>query len=80
MLYTVWCNAPNSTTNREPTMRLILCLLQIAMLAAGFSSNRADAMVGAAVFSVLCVVIVISSARQARGVSTRQLKTNRSHP
>ena len=58
-------------------MRLILFLMQIAMLAAGFSSNRADAMVGAAVFSVLCVVIVISSARQARGASTSQLKTSR---
>jgi hypothetical protein len=61
-------------------MRLILFITQIAMLAAGFSSNRADAMVGAAVFCVLCVVIVISSARQARGASTRQFKTNRSHP
>jgi len=61
-------------------MRLIPVLLQIFALAAGFSSNRADAMVGAAVFSVLCVVIVISSARQARGASARQLKTNRSHP
>lgn len=61
-------------------MRLILFITQIAMLAAGFSSNLADAMVGAAVFSVLCVAIVISNDKQARGVSTCQLKTNRSHP
>ena len=61
-------------------MRLILFLMQIAMLAAGFSSNRADAMVGAAIFCVLAVVIVISNARQARGVSARPIKTNRSHP
>lgn len=39
-------------------MRLILFLMQIAMLAAGFSSNRADAMVGAAVFGVIAVAIV----------------------
>lgn len=61
-------------------MRLILFLMQIAMLAAGFSSNRAGAMVGAAVLCVICVVIVISSVRQARGISPRQFKTNRSHP
>ena len=61
-------------------MRLILFLMQILMLAAGFSSNRADAMVGAAAFCVLAVVIVIADARQARSASTRQFKTNRSHP
>ena len=36
-----------------------MLLLQIFMLALGFSSNRADAMVGAAAFAVLCVVIVL---------------------
>ncbi len=39
-------------------MKLLIALLQIAMLAAGFASNRADAMAGAAVFSVLCLVVV----------------------
>jgi hypothetical protein len=51
-------------------MRLILFLMQIAMLAAGFSSNRAGAMVGAAVFCVLAVAIVICDAQRATG-STR---------
>ena len=46
-------------------MRLILFIMQIAMLAAGFSSNRADAMVGAAVFCVLAVAIVICDAQRA---------------
>lgn len=41
-------------------MRLILFITQIAMLAAGFSSNRADAMAGASVFAVLCVVLVFA--------------------
>lgn len=50
-------------------MRLIPVLLQIAMLAAGFSSNRADAMAGAAIFSVLTVAIVIINSRRA--VKTR---------
>lgn len=46
-------------------MRLILFVTQIAMLAAGFSSNRADAMVGAAVFGVLAVAIVICDGKRA---------------
>ena len=45
-------------------MRLILFLMQIAMLAAGFSSNRADAMAGAAIFCVVAVAIVVLDARQ----------------
>jgi hypothetical protein len=61
-------------------MRLILFLMQIAMLAAGFSSNRADAMVGAAVFCVVAVAIVVLDARQkAIPKSARPIKTNRSH-
>ena len=40
-------------------MKLPLFLLQIFMLALGFSSNRADAMGGAAAFAVLCVAIVL---------------------
>lgn len=39
-------------------MKLLLALLQILMLALGFAANRADAMAGAAVFSVLCLVVV----------------------
>lgn len=39
-------------------MKLLIAMLQILMLSAGFASNRADAMAGAAVFSVLCVVVV----------------------
>lgn len=59
-------------------MRLILCLLQIAMLAAGFSSNLADAMVGAAVFSVLAVVIVFFDAKHQAEQSSRVfMKTRR---
>ena len=46
-------------------MRLILFIMQILMLAAGFSSNRADAMVGAAVFCVLAVAIVICGGQRA---------------
>ena len=53
-------------------MRLILFLMQILMLAAGFSSNRADAMVGAAVFAVLAVAIVILSNRQASSLPVRR--------
>ena len=61
-------------------MRLILFLMQIAMLAAGFSSNRADAMVGAAVFCVVAVAIVVLDARQkAIPQSARPIKTHRSH-
>lgn len=44
-------------------MRLIPPLLQIAMLALGFASNRADAMAGAAVFAVLCVLAVALKSR-----------------
>jgi len=40
-------------------MKLLIAMLQILMLAAGFASNRADAMAGAAVFAVLCVAVVI---------------------
>lgn len=62
-------------------MRLILFITQIAMLAAGFSSNRADAMVGAAVFCVLAVAIVYFDALgKASQRSNQPAKTNRSHP
>ena len=63
-------------------MRLIPVLLQIFALAAGFSSNRAEAMYGGAAFAVLTVVIyaLTASRRETRYSSTRQLKTNRSHP
>lgn len=45
-------------------MKLLIALLQILMLALGFSSNRADAMAGAAVVSVLCVVAVALGKRR----------------
>lgn len=45
-------------------MKLLLALLQILMLALGFAANRADAMAGAAVFAVLCVVVVILGTRR----------------
>lgn len=62
-------------------MRLILFLMQIAMLAAGFSSNRPDAMVGAAVFCVLAAVIVyLDARREPNSGRNHSLKTNRSHP
>lgn len=56
-------------------MKLLLTLLQILMLAAGFASNRADAMAGASVFAVLCVVLVFakdSSPQPRSGVTKRQ--------
>ena len=46
-------------------MNLIPLLLQIAMLTLGFSSNRSDAMAGAAVFAVLTVAVVILKGRRA---------------
>ena len=56
-------------------MRLIPVLLQIAMLAAGFSSNRADAMAGAAIFSVLTVAIVILKDRRAPRSASQTFST-----
>lgn len=54
-------------------MKLLLALLQILMLALGFAANRADAMAGAAVFAVLCVVVVFISEPRAysRQISSR---------
>jgi len=46
-------------------MRLIPPLLQIAMLALGFASNRADAMAGAAAFAVITVAVVLLKDRRA---------------
>lgn len=48
-------------------MRLIPPLLQIAMLALGFASNRADAMAGAAVFAVITVAVVLLKGRRTNG-------------
>lgn len=42
----------------ERTMKHIVLGLQIAALTASWSSNRADAMAAAAIFAVLCVVVV----------------------
>ena len=39
-------------------MKYIALAAQIATLTMSWSSNRADAMAGAAVFAVLCVVVV----------------------
>ncbi len=39
-------------------MKHIVLGLQIAALTASWSSNRADAMAAAAIFAVLCVVVV----------------------
>lgn len=58
-------------------MKLLLALLQILMLSAGFSSNRADAMAGAAVLSVLLVVgVVLGSKREGKSTSAL-LRTGR---
>lgn len=53
-------------------MRLIPPLLQIAMLSLGFASNRADAMAGAAVFSVLTVAVVLLKDRRAAGAQSKR--------
>lgn len=60
-------------------MKLLFFLLQILMLSAGFASNRADAMAGAAVFAVLCVVVVILDTRRTANNASagRRLNTNR---
>jgi hypothetical protein len=39
-------------------MKYIALVAQIAALTFGFSANRADALAGAAIFAVLCVVVV----------------------
>ena len=52
-------------------MKLLIALLQILMLAAGFASNRADAMAWAAVFAVLCAVVVF--VKEPRPVATRKV-------
>lgn len=58
-------------------MKLLLALLQILMLSAGFSSNRADAMAGAAAFSVLLVVgVALGSKREGKSTSAL-LRTGR---
>lgn len=65
---------PESVTGTditEDTMKAMALAVQIAALTLGFAANRADAMAGAAIFAVLCVVVVfIRSPRQqamARG-------------
>lgn len=55
-------------------MNLLIALLQILMLALGFAANRADAMAGAAVFAVLCVVVVALKGTAARRQSARLWK------
>lgn len=61
-------------------MRLILFTMQIAMLAAGFSSNRADAMVGAAIFCVLAVVIVFFDAKREQRFAAKSFSTKGAKP
>lgn len=39
-------------------MKHLALAVQIAALTLGFTANRADAMAGAAIFAVLCVVVV----------------------
>lgn len=39
-------------------MKHLALAVQIAALTLGFAANRADAMAGAAIFAVLCVVVV----------------------
>jgi hypothetical protein len=56
-------------------MKLAIALLQILMLAAGFASNGADAMAGAAVFAVLCVVVVVvDRSRSSESLNVRRMK------
>lgn len=55
-------------------MKLLIALLQILMLAAGFAANRADALAGAAIFSVLCVLVVVLKDTSARRQSVRGWK------
>ena len=55
-------------------MNLLIALLQILMLSLGFAANRADAMAGAAVFSVLCVVVVAMKGTATRRQSSRLWK------
>ena len=50
-------------------MKHIVLAMQIAALTASWSSNRADAMDAAAVFSVLCVVVV--ALKSNRSFATR---------
>lgn len=59
----------------EPDMKLLIALLQILMLAAGFAANRADAMAGAAAFSVLCVVVVVFKDMEARRQPSRRISS-----
>lgn len=49
-------------------MKALALAVQIAALTLGFASNRADAMAGAAIFAVLCVVVVFI--RQPRQSAT----------
>lgn len=39
-------------------MKALALAVQIAALTLGFAANRADAMAGAAIFAVLCVIVV----------------------
>lgn len=40
-------------------MKALALVSQISALTLGFSANLADAMIGAAIFAVLCVVVVM---------------------
>jgi|CXWJ01.1.fsa_nt_gi hypothetical protein len=53
-------------------MKHIALFAQVATLTMSWSSNRADAMAAAAIFAVLCVVVVLikSSNRSSRGATS----------
>lgn len=50
-------------------MKHIVLALQIAALTAIWSSNRADAMAAAAIFAVLCVVVVAIKGSDAKQIN-----------
>ena len=62
----------NSTKTRsnKPAMKHLALFAQLATLTMSWSSNRADAMAAAAMFSVLCVVaVLLKGRRQAQRVA-----------
>jgi hypothetical protein len=60
-------------------MKALALVVQIAVLTLGFAANRADAMAGAAIFAVLCVVVVIldQSGTANNASTTRRLNSSR---
>lgn len=52
-------------------MKYIALAAQIAALTVGFSANRADALAGAAIFAVLCAVVVVLKDTAARRDTVR---------